>query len=424
MRTVYTFAAFCLLLCLPCSNVGAQNLADRIREDKNIAAGVYSPYHHGNLHDTPAPKGYKPFYISHYGRHGSRYHTSDKFYINGKKYLKIAKEAGVLNETGLALYRDLLTLDSLNRYMNGELSPLGAREHRAIADRMAKRFSKVFEDKHRNEVDCKSSTVQRCIVSMANFTLSLYAAHPDLEISYDTGKKYLMYIAKDIDNKEVFDECEQWEDSARAARCHYDDFCKLIFKDKDEGIAAIGYPGKLIKSIFLSASICPDLDFSGLDMFKYLTAEEAAEQGILRSDKFYGQFGNSKEWGEYSSAAAKDLLKDIVTKADWAMYESSRRAADLRFGHDTGIMPLMGLMGLKGFEERCPMSTAHEHWSTYDYIPMATNLQMIFYRNKKGDVLVKLLRNEEETSIPALTPVSGPYYDWKTLRAYFVSLCE
>ncbi|MBO7070787.1 MAG: histidine-type phosphatase, partial [Bacteroidales bacterium] len=24
------------------------------------------------IHDTPAPSGFKPFYISHYGRHGSR----------------------------------------------------------------------------------------------------------------------------------------------------------------------------------------------------------------------------------------------------------------------------------------------------------------------------------------------------------------
>ncbi len=28
--------------------------------------------------DTPAPKGYKPFYVSHYGRHGSRYHWTDR----------------------------------------------------------------------------------------------------------------------------------------------------------------------------------------------------------------------------------------------------------------------------------------------------------------------------------------------------------
>ena len=47
---------------------------------------------------------------------------------------------------------------------------------------------------------------------------------------------------------------------------------------------------------------------------------------------------------------------------------------------------------------------------------------MIFYRDKKGDVLVKILRNERETTISALKPYKGPYYHWKDLRDYFVNL--
>ena len=57
-------------------------------------------------------------------------------------------------------------------------------------------------------------------------------------------------------------------------------------------------------------------------------------------------------------------------------------------------------------------------------MPMASNLQMIFYRNRKGDVLVKLLRNEVETTIPALRSVSGPYYRWDDLRGYLLELVK
>ena len=53
---------------------------------------------------------------------------------------------------------------------------------------------------------------------------------------------------------------------------------------------------------------------------------------------------------------------------------------------------------------------------------MASNLQMIFYRNKSGDVLVKLMYNEKETTIPALKTFSGPYYKWSDLRQYFAGL--
>ena len=33
-----------------------------------------------------------------------------------------------------------------------------------------------------------------------------------------------------------------------------------------------------------------------------------------------------------------------------------------------------------------------------------------------------MLRNEQETTIPALKPYKGPYYRWKDLRAYLVNL--
>ena len=52
---------------------------------------------------------------------------------------------------------------------------------------------------------------------------------------------------------------------------------------------------------------------------------------------------------------------------------------------------------------------------------MASNLQMVFFRDKAGHVLVKLLRNESETVIPGLQTVTGPFYLWETLREYLVS---
>ena len=43
-------------------------------------AGVYYAYTYDNPARTPAPEGYEPFYISHYGRHGSRYHSKEEAY--------------------------------------------------------------------------------------------------------------------------------------------------------------------------------------------------------------------------------------------------------------------------------------------------------------------------------------------------------
>ena len=48
---------------------------------------------------------------------------------------------------------------------------------------------------------------------------------------------------------------------------------------------------------------------------------------------------------------------------------------------------------------------------------MAANLQMIFFRNNRGDILVKFLHNEREVHIPIATDIF-PFYHWADVRTY------
>ena len=57
-------------------------------------------------------------------------------------------------------------------------------------------------------------------------------------------------------------------------------------------------------------------------------------------------------------------------------------------------------------------------WANYRISPMGGNIQIIFYKNRKGDVLVKFLLNENEVGIPAVTQVY-PYYRWEDVKAYY-----
>jgi hypothetical protein len=53
---------------------------------------------------------------------------------------------------------------------------------------------------------------------------------------------------------------------------------------------------------------------------------------------------------------------------------------------------------------------------------MACNIQLIFYKpkkGKKGDILVKALLNERETRLPIAT-TQWPYYKWEELRDYYL----
>ena len=85
------------------NNAGAQIIrnpeaAAYLREDLTRAGVNSNCYEFPELKDTPAPKGYKPFYISHYGRHGSRSDWGSANYARLEKVLSEGKAAGILTK--------------------------------------------------------------------------------------------------------------------------------------------------------------------------------------------------------------------------------------------------------------------------------------------------------------------------------------
>ena len=68
-------------------------------------------------------------------------------------------------------------------------------------------------------------------------------------------------------------------------------------------------------------------------------------------------------------------------------------------------------------------------WNNYDIYPMACNVQFIFYKPStatdltKADILVKVLLNENEATLPVTTD-KAPYYHWKDVRAYLLQRLE
>lgn len=89
------------------------------------------------------------------------------------------------------------------------------------------------------------------------------------------------------------------------------------------------------------------------------------------------------------------------------MKSGSDVAATLRFSHDSYLLPVMAYLGL----------TSEKEYVDFENICAGCNVQLIFFRNRKGDVLVKVLKNEHEWAVEGLEPVSGPYYSWDALKA-------
>ena len=401
-----------------CFSAKAQSYKDLVEENPERAGGVYHYYEYSPTELTKAPKGYKPFYVSHYGRHGSRYHTGAGMFRSAVDILSSAQKAGLLTDEGRLLKRRIDTVYAEHQGMYGMLTERGANEHQGIASRMYSNYPEVFKGS-RHEVECVSSYWPRCLVSMANFTSELQARNGRLKLHYVTGPKYLDYISMDLDTKDV-------TKGSKALGRHMTDslvfperFLEAIFTDPAKAAEFIPDPKDFMEKVFLAGAISPNTNFHP-DIFSHFTTDELSAFGIVRNDKIYYSFGISAEEGEYVSAIAKPLIEDIITKADAALEQGSDRAADLRFGHDVGLLPLIGTIGIAGMEERLKSSQAHKKWFDFRMMPMASNLQMVFFRNRKGDVLVKLVYNDRETLIPAVKTVDGTFHKWADLREHLV----
>jgi hypothetical protein len=114
-----------------------------------------------------------------------------------------------------------------------------------------------------------------------------------------------------------------------------------------------------------------------------------------------------------------NLLKNIIETADTV----TQKGATLRFGHDTVVLPIISLMELGGMG--CAIDNLEEldtYFRSYMAIPTACNMQLVFYRPKKGkqgDILVKALLNENEVTLPVETSMF-PYYKWSDVREFYL----
>ena len=76
----------------------------------------------------------------------------------------------------------------------------------------------------------------------------------------------------------------------------------------------------------------------------------------------------------------------------------------------------MGLNRLR--TETADWQKIADTYRTYQIIPMCGNIQMVFYKNAKGNILVKILLNEREATLP-IKSKTAPYYEWKAVKDYW-----
>ena len=416
MREIKTALAICMMAIA----IGASG------QSREQLGGIYYAYPEGeavNLTLPEAPAGFEPVYISHYGRHGSRWPVNPKAYKIASDFFQEQQIAENLTQEGREVWK-LVTLcaGNVNGHF-GELTTLGERQHHDIALRMMARFPKLFKEGGR--VEARSSTQPRCIMSMAAFTDALHTANPSLDIRRHATPGDMDFIHHQTEEAELMNSDLapwRWEfDPTRDSLAMAPGVIDRLFKNHpdsveispDAEIATIPAFNRALYDVAISVQNIPGLE---ADLYSLFTGEELKNLWLANNYIQYVGNGNSPLTGSIGPENARPLLKEIAERAD-IMLASGDVAVDLRFGHDTDLLRLVSLMGLNNYDvETEDIYKAAREWPNYVIAPMAGNLQLIFYRNAAGEVIFLPLLNEKPARIKGAEMIEDGFYPASLLK--------
>ena len=402
----------------------AQTAREDLERDIHLSASNYLAYPGPRHKLTPPPKGMKPFYISHYGRHGSRFLSNQREYDYPYLALQRADSLNKLTALGREVYQRVAKLRSEAEGRLGELTPLGVQQHRQIARRMYERFPEVFEGDA--NIDARSTTVIRCVLSMESALQQFAALNPKLHITHDASRRDMYYMNQNdptLTNKKMPTKVQQI----------FNDFCDI--KEKPERLMKALFNDtayvshhvnarRLNYQLFKLASNVQSTEMRRqLSLYDIFTDEEVFNNWEKENAWWYINYGPSPLNGGTQPYSQRNLLRTIIAQAD-SCIKLPKPGATLRYGHDTMVMPLCCLLDLNGYGQQVTEleDIVRIGWYNYRIFPMACNIQFVFYRKQYGDkdILFKVLLNEDEATLP-LKSSHEPYYLWEDFRDYYLS---
>lgn len=402
----------------------AQQAREDFAKDITLSGAQNKAYPGPQKQLSSAPDGYTPYYISHYGRHGSRYMIGKNDYDRPYDQMKKAADAGMLTDKGIEVMEKVRQIRDEAKGRDSELTPLGAQQHRDIAKRMYERFPEVFKGK--THIDAKSTTVIRCILSMENALQQLIALNPELTVTHDASAHDMYYM--NFQDSVLIKQRIQGERSPELWKSNmkYDNgerVVDLLFKDKNF-LKENKIDGKrLVNKIFDLATSLQNTELRDkIDLFDIFNLDEVYNYWVGGNAWWYVAYGNSPLSGGNQAFSQRNLVKKIISEADSCL-AFPHPGATLRFGHDQMVMPLACLLNINGYGKQMSLDElANSDWINYRIFPMACNVQFIFYHknDKDKDVIFKVLLNEDEAVLPDLKPFKGCYYKWSDFKEFFL----
>lgn len=337
---------------------------------KEEMKGVYRIYDFDSERVSVAPpKGYKVFYLSHYGRHGSRYLHSEREYDT----LNVVLHREQLTPYGEEV-REMFDLyyPSLKGRAT-DLSEEGKNQHRLLARRMVDDYPELFGKDAR--IEASSSDIPRCLMSMFNFLDELRQVDKSLNINANfvssmvplyrasQVKRFPLkeYLQENFDPRPLFVRLFAEPDGA-ISRTDEHQFAQTLYYYACH-LEGVGIQDDFFDSVLMESEI---------DLLHKVESEKFSyHRGALQPE---------------NTMVAGPSLLEIIETTDKDLSEGEVNVR-LRFGHDNMIMNLMSLLAVKPFDGL--------RFDCSD-VPMASNIRFVFAKNREGNVLVKIQYNEND----------------------------
>lgn len=386
-------------------------------------AGTYMPYSESiQLHETEPPSGYTPFYINHIGRHGSQTFHSSETLDFVLLHLREARKTGKLTPVGKELHTHLQKLRSNLEGHWGELTEMGRTEQAGIAYRLVNRYPDLFKKSSTPLfIHAISSPINKCMNSMYCFVSNIkYLSTSNLIIKtgYNRANSPILDFFNQNSNYLRFYNKGNWRnrfEKFKQNELHSSRLLSLLFTPTYKISEEIQY--KLILSLFSirNTLLNQKSDFNIDELF---TEADFNSLWQIENVRDYLSHAGSGEENFIALRIAAPLLMDMISSTDKAIH-SQKQLATLRFAHAETLIPLIALMGIpEGMAHITNLEQLCRYWRNYEVAPMAANLQWVFYQNKNGNVLVKVLLNEKETTLPIESDLA-PYYSWNKVKRYY-----
>lgn len=171
--------------------------------------GTKQPYNVKEISNTTAPNGYKPFFINHLGRHGSRHLSSPKYDVSLYELLSIAEKDNSITPEGLKLKESIAQLMEIEKGNYGLLTDVGVKEQKEIAKRFYENNQEIFG----KEIIATSTYVERAQQSRDAFLeeLGQYTPNINFKVSTNDKKDILLRFFDLSPEYEEFSENGSWK---------------------------------------------------------------------------------------------------------------------------------------------------------------------------------------------------------------------